>query len=118
MTGPARDSASGGSGWRPRRPARWCSARCRWAIVVLPEEVTSARSLSAGFAGLMTALSFAAGIAVQPFARRLRDLLTGSVAGLALWTAGYAARLRRPVREPEGDAYVRWSPGDRNSVSR
>jgi len=31
------------------------------AIVVLPEEVTSARTLSAGFAGLMTALSFAAG---------------------------------------------------------
>ena len=31
------------------------------AIVVLPEDVTSARSLSAGFAGLMTALSFAAG---------------------------------------------------------
>src|SRR5580692_6865283 len=30
------------------------------AIVVLPEEVTSARSLSAGFAGLMTALSFTA----------------------------------------------------------
>jgi hypothetical protein len=30
------------------------------AIVVLPEEVASARSLSAGFAGLMTALSFAA----------------------------------------------------------
>ncbi len=186
------------------------------AIVVLPEDVTSARSLSAGFAGLMTALSFAAGVAVQPFARRLRDMLAGSVAGLgcaaagaavgiaavgaadrvlagaaavllglayglclvsglrqaehmaspdergaviacyyalaylgfgvpyladglgtlagkagafvaltaiiaglALWTAGYAASLRRAAaRSPEGDAIVRWSPGDRNSVSR
>jgi MFS family permease len=39
------------------------------AIVVLPEEVTSARSLSAGFAGLMTVLSFSAGVAVQPLAR-------------------------------------------------
>ena len=185
------------------------------AIVVLPEEVTSARSLSAGFAGLMTALSFAAGVAVQPFARRLRDDLAGSVAGLgcatagaatgiaavgaadrvlagaaavllglayglclvsglrqaehmarpdergaviacyyalaylgfgapyladglgalagkagafvaltviiaglALWTAGYAASLRRSARQPEGDTIVRWSPGDCNSVSR
>ena len=185
------------------------------AIVVLPEEVTSARSLSAGFAGLMTALSFSAGVAVQPFARRLRGMLTGNIAGLAcaaagaaigiaavaasnrvlagaaavflglayglclvsglrqaeqianpdergaviacyyalaylgfampylvdglaalvgqtgafvaltaiiarlaLWTAGYAARLRRSVRGPEGDAFVRWSPGERDSVSR
>ena len=185
------------------------------AIVVLPEEVTSARTLSAGFAGLMTALSFAAGVALQPFARRLRDPLTGVVAGLccaaagaaagivavaaadrvlaglaavllglayglclvsglrqaehiagpdergaviacyyalaylgfavpylaaglgvlagksgafvaltaifaalALWTAGYAAILRRASRAPEGEAIVRWSRRDRNSVSR
>jgi MFS family permease len=185
------------------------------AIVVLPEEVTSARTLSAGFAGLMTALSFAAGVAVQPFARRLRDMLTGVVTGLgcaaagaavgiaavaaadrvlaglaavllglayglclvsglrqaeymaspdergaviacyyalaylgfavpylaaglgvlagksgafvaltaiiavlALWTAGYAASLRRASRVPEGDAIVRWSGGSCNSVSR
>jgi hypothetical protein len=178
------------------------------AIVVLPEEVTSARSLSAGFAGLITALSFAAGVAVQPLARRLRDMLTGAVAGLAcaaagaavgiaavaasdrvvagaaavllglayglclvsglrqaehmarpdergaviacyyalaylgfaapyladglgalagragafvvltaliaglaLWTAGYAARSRRAVREPEGDAFASWPAG-------
>ena len=60
------------------------------AIVVLPEEVTSARSLSAGFAGLMTALSFAAGVAVQPFARRLRDMLAGAVAGLGCAAAGAA----------------------------
>ena len=60
------------------------------AIVVLPEEVTSARSLSAGVAGLMTALSFSAGVAVQPLARRLRDALTGVIAGLACATAGAA----------------------------
>jgi hypothetical protein len=58
------------------------------AIVVLPEEVTSARSLSAGFAGLMTALSFSAGVAVQPFARRFRRALAGNVAGLCCATAG------------------------------
>jgi MFS family permease len=60
------------------------------AIVVLPEEVTSAGSLSAGFAGVMTALSFAPGVAVQPFARRLRNPLTGAVAGLACGAAGTA----------------------------
>jgi predicted MFS family arabinose efflux permease len=58
------------------------------AIVVLPEEVTSARSLSAGFAGLMTALSFSAGVAVQPLARRLRRALVGNVAGLCCAAAG------------------------------
>ena len=185
------------------------------AIVVLPEEVTSARTLSAGFAGLMTVVSFAAGVAVQSFARRLRDMLAGVVAGLvcaaagcavgiaavasadrvlagvaavflglayglclvsglrqaehmagpdergaviacyyavaylgfavpylaaglgalagksgafvaltaiiaalALWTAGYAASLRRSSGRPEGDAIVRWSRGNRDSVSR
>jgi len=185
------------------------------AIVVLPEEVTSARTLSAGFAGLMTVVSFAAGVAVQPFARRLRDMLAGVVAGLgcaaagcavgiaavasadrvlagvaavflglayglclvsglrqaehmaspdergaviacyyavaylgfavpylaaglgalagktgafvaltaiiaglALWTAGYAASLRRSSARPEGDMIVRWSRGNRDSVSR
>ena len=60
------------------------------AIVVLPDEVTSARALSAGFAGLMTALSFSAGVAVQPFARRLRGMLTGNIAGLACAAAGAA----------------------------
>lgn len=60
------------------------------AIVVLPEEVTSARSLSAGYAGLMTALSFAAGVGVQPYARRLPNALTGAVAGLACSAAGTA----------------------------
>jgi predicted MFS family arabinose efflux permease len=51
------------------------------AIVVLPEEVTSARALSAGFAGLMTALAFTAGVLVQPLARRL-PAQAGNVAGL------------------------------------
>ena len=60
------------------------------ANVVLPEEVTSARTPSAGFAGLMTALSFAAGVAVQPFARRLPDMLAGAVAGLVCAAAGAA----------------------------
>ena len=60
------------------------------AIVVLPEEVTSARTLSAGFAGLMTVVSFAAGVAVQPFARRLHDMLSGVVAGLVCAAAGCA----------------------------
>jgi len=62
------------------------------AIVVLPEEVTSARTLSAGYAGLMTALAFAAGIGVQPVARRLAALRPrlGIVAGLGCAAAGAA----------------------------
>jgi hypothetical protein len=62
------------------------------AIVVLPEQVTSARSLSAGYAGLMTALAFAAGVGVQPFARRLagRSSHGGIVAGLGSAAAGAA----------------------------
>jgi len=60
------------------------------AIVVLPEEVTSAQSLSAGYAGLMTALSFIPGVLVQPLARRLPSGLAGGVAGLVSATAGAA----------------------------
>jgi MFS family permease len=62
------------------------------AIVVLPEEVTSAGTLSAGFAGLMTVLAFAGGIGVQPAARRLEEYRThgGVVAGLACAAAGAA----------------------------
>jgi hypothetical protein len=44
--------------------------------------------------------------------------LTAIIAALALWTAGYAASLRRAWMAPEGDANVRWSRGNRNSVSR
>lgn len=62
------------------------------AIVVLPQEVTSARSLSAWYAGLMTALAFAAGVGVQPLARRLagRSPHAGIVAGLGCAAAGAA----------------------------
>ena len=62
------------------------------AIVVLPEEVTSARSLSVWYAGLMTALAFGAGVGVQPFARRLagRRPHAGIVAGLGGAAAGAA----------------------------
>ena len=58
------------------------------AIVVLPEDVTSARTLSAGFAGLMTALAFSAGVGVQPLARRFGNPLAGVVAGLCCAAAG------------------------------
>jgi predicted MFS family arabinose efflux permease len=58
------------------------------AMVVLPEDVTSARTLSAGFAGLMTALTFSAGIGVQPLARRLDNPLAGVIAGLCCAAAG------------------------------
>jgi MFS family permease len=57
------------------------------AIVVLPEDVTSARTLSAGFAGLMTALAFVAGVGIQPLARRLAAG-NGLIAGLCSAVAG------------------------------
>ncbi len=62
------------------------------AIVVLPEEVTGAHTLSAGYAGLMTVLAFAAGIGVQPAARRLaaRRADAGAIAGLAAAAIGAA----------------------------
>jgi predicted MFS family arabinose efflux permease len=62
------------------------------AIVVLPEEVTSAGTLSAAFAGLMTALAFAAGIGVQPAARFLaaRSDRLGIIAGTSAAAAGAA----------------------------
>jgi MFS family permease len=62
------------------------------AIVVLPEEVTSARTMSAGYAGLMTALAFAGGIGIQPAARRIAAHRphAGVIAGLAATVAGAA----------------------------
>ena len=62
------------------------------AIVVLPEEVTSASTLSAAFAGLMTVLTFAAGIGVQPAARVLaeRNDRLGILAGTSAAAAGAA----------------------------
>src|SRR5207245_5133831 len=44
--------------------------------------------------------------------------LTVIIAALALWTAGYAARLRRSASRPEGDTLVRWSRRNCDSVSR
>ena len=62
------------------------------AIVVLPEEVTSAHTLSAAYAGLMTLLAFAAGIGVQPAARILaaRSDRLGILIGTAAAAAGAA----------------------------
>jgi len=44
--------------------------------------------------------------------------LTAIIAGLTPWTAGYAARMRRAVRDREGDALISSPPGNRDSVSR
>jgi MFS family permease len=73
-------------------PAPFVFGTVSLAIVVLPEEVTSARTLSAGYAGLMTILAFAAGIGVQPAARRLaaRRPHAGIIAGLGAAVAGAA----------------------------
>jgi MFS family permease len=73
-------------------PAPFVFGTVSLAIVVLPEEVTSARTLSAGYAGLMTILAFATGIGVQPAARRLaaRWPHAGIIAGLGAATAGAA----------------------------
>jgi MFS family permease len=74
-------------------PAPFVFGTASLAIVVLPEEVTSARTLSAGYAGLMTVLAFAAGIGVQPAARRLaaRRPQVGVITGLGAAAAGAAA---------------------------
>jgi hypothetical protein len=44
--------------------------------------------------------------------------LTVIIAALALWTAGYAASLRRSAGGPEGDVFVRSSRRNCDSVSR
>lgn len=44
--------------------------------------------------------------------------LTAIIAGLTLWTAGYAAIQNRAVRDRKGDALVSWPRGNRDSVSR
>ena len=77
--------------WLAIAPAApWVFAIASLAFVVLPEEVTSAGHLSVGFAGLMTAVAVASGIAIQPVARRLetRRRLAGNVSGLVCATAG------------------------------
>ena len=83
-------------GWPPRAlrsrrfwlavapAAPWVFGSATLAFVVLPQEVTSARSLSVGFAGLATAMTIAGGLAAQPLARRLeaRQRLAANIAGL------------------------------------
>ena len=44
--------------------------------------------------------------------------LTAIIAALTLWTAGYAASLRRAGRGGKGDTFVSWPPRSRDSVSR
>jgi MFS family permease len=101
LAGPAAE-LTGRRGWPPQavRSARfwlavapaapWVFAIASLAFVVLPQEVTRAGSLSVGFAGLMTAIAVASGIAIQPVARRLeaRRRLAGDVAGLICAAAG------------------------------
>ena len=79
--------------WLAIAPAApWVFAIASLAFVVLPEEVTKAGHLSVGFAGLMTAIAVASGIAIQPVARRLetRRRLAGNLSGLICATAGLA----------------------------
>jgi MFS family permease len=97
---PQARPVNGSTGWPPSAVRTWrfwlavapaspmVFGSVSLAIVVLPEDVTSARTLSAGFAGLMTALAFSAGVGVQPAARRLDSPLTGIVAGLCCAAAG------------------------------
>lgn len=86
-----------GTRWPPRavRTARfwlavapaapWVFCCTALSFAVLPEEVTSARSISAAFAGVACALTLGMGIAVQPLARRIeaRRRLGGTIAGMA-----------------------------------
>lgn len=82
--------------WLAIAPAApWVFGSASLAFVVLPQEVTSAGRLSVGFAGLITTITVASGIAVQPLARWLeaRRRLAGEVAGLACAAAGAAAAI-------------------------
>jgi hypothetical protein len=82
--------------WLAVAPAApWVFGGASLAFVVLPQEVTSAGALSVGFAGLITTVTVASGIAVQPLARRLetRRRLSGDVAGLGCATVGCAAAI-------------------------
>jgi Major Facilitator Superfamily len=129
MVWPAPEGAPRSAAPEPAQPGPWPPAAVRtwrfWlavapaspmvfgsvalAIVVLPEDVTSARTLSAGFTGLMTALAFSAGVAIQPVARRLGNPLTGDIAGLCCAAAGAgigAAAVAGADRMPAGLAAV------------
>src|SRR6202012_3711808 len=74
----------------PPPAAPWVFGAASLAFVVLPQEVTSQGSPSVGYAGLITTITVASGIAVQPLARRLeaRPRLAGEIAGLACAAVG------------------------------
>ncbi|HEX4256645.1 MAG TPA: MFS transporter [Streptosporangiaceae bacterium] len=77
--------------WLAVAPAApWVFGAASLAFVVLPQEVTRQGSLSVGYAGLITTITVASGIAVQPLARRLeaRHRLAGEIAGLACAAVG------------------------------
>jgi MFS family permease len=77
--------------WLAVAPAApWVFGSATLAFVILPQEVTSAGRLSVGFAGLVTTVTVAGGLAVQPLARRLeaRRRLAGNVVGLGCMVAG------------------------------
>jgi MFS family permease len=79
--------------WLAVAPAApWVFGCAALSFVVLPQEVTSARSLSAAFAGVATALTLGMGIAVQPVARRIeaRRRMAGTVTGLICAAAAAA----------------------------
>jgi MFS family permease len=82
--------------WLAVAPAApWVFGAASLAFVVLPQEVTSAGSESVGYAGLITTITVASGIAVQPLARRLeaRHRLAGEIAGLACAAIGAAVAI-------------------------
>jgi len=77
--------------WLAVAPAApWVFGAASLAFVVLPQEVTRQGNLSVGYAGLITTITVASGIAVQPLARRLetRHRLAGEIAGLACAAVG------------------------------
>jgi MFS family permease len=80
--------------WRAVAPAApWVFGSLALAFVVVPQETTRPGSLSVGFAGLVTSLTVASGIAVQPLARWIetRLHLAGYVAGLGFAVLAVAA---------------------------
>jgi MFS family permease len=71
--------------WLAVAPAGpWVFGSLALAFVVVPQEASGPGSVSVGFAGLVTSLTVASGIAVQPLARWMeaRHSLAGSVLGL------------------------------------
>jgi MFS family permease len=77
--------------WLAVAPAApWVFGAASLAFVVLPQEVTTVGSPSVAYAGLITTITVASGIAVQPLARRLeaRYRLAGEIAGLACAAVG------------------------------